>query len=76
MSQAVPAGQTCNLGVGPVTVHGGVVVGAGATFMLCFEGGPSTGTISGGIRADNAAQVQVHDAQINSGVTVEGGAGP
>ncbi len=44
--------------------------------MLGFEGGPSTGTISGGIAANSAAQVQVHDAQINGNVTVEGGAGP
>ncbi len=78
-SIVVPAGQTCDLGVGPVTVYAGVMVGTGATFMLGFdtlEGGPATGTISGGIRADNAAQVQVHGAQINGGVSVEGGAGP
>ncbi len=75
-SIVVPSGQTCDLGVGPVTVYGGVRIGPGATFMLGFEGGPSTGTISGGIAAASAAQVQVHDAIINGGVTVEGGAGP
>ncbi len=75
-SIVVPAGQTCDLGVGPVTVYGGVVVGPGASFLLGFEGGPPTGTIRGGITADEAAQVQVHDARINGGVIVEGGAGP
>lgn len=75
-SIVVPAGDTCNLGVGPVTVQGGVRVGPGSTFMLGYELGPDTGTISGGITAYNAAQVQVHNAQINGGVSIEGGAGP
>lgn len=75
-SIVVSADDTCDLGVGPVTVHGGVRVEQGATFMLGYEGGPSTGTISGGVVADNAAQVQVHNAIINGGVTIEGGAGP
>ena len=72
----VPAGQTCDLGVGPVHVRAGVRVGAGATFSLGFELGPNTGTISGGIRATNASQVLVHNARINGGVSVQGGAGP
>lgn len=59
-----------------MTVHGGVLVGSNATFMLGHELGPSTGTISGGIMAYDAAQVQVHNARINGGVTVQGGAGP
>ncbi len=75
-SIVVPTGATCDLGIGPVTVYGGVRIGSGATFMLGFEGGPPTGTISGGIAANNAAQVQIHDAQINGNVTIQGGAGP
>lgn len=75
-SLVVPAGQTCDLGVGPVRVLGGVRVGPGATFMLGFELGPATGTITGGLRATNAAQVQVHNARITGGVRIQGGAGP
>lgn len=75
-SIVVPAGQTCDLGVGPVHVLSGVQVRPGATFSLGFEHGPDTGTISGGVVADNAAQVQVHNARINGGVSVQGGSGP
>ena len=74
-SLVVPAGQTCDLGVGPVRVLAGVQVGPGATFMLGFELGPATGTITGGLVADNAAQVQVHNARITGGVTIQGGSG-
>ena len=74
-SLVVPAGQTCDLGVGPVRVLAGVQVGPGATFMLGFELGPATGTITGGLAADNAAQVQVHNARITGGVTIQGGSG-
>ena len=75
-SLIVPAGQTCDLGIGPVRVLAGVQVGPGASFVLGFDGGPATGTIGGGIVADNAAQLIVHHAQINGGVTVQGGSGP
>lgn len=75
-SLVVPAGQTCDLGVGPVRVLAGVQVGQGATFMLGFEFGPATGTITGGLVADNAAQVQVHNARITGGVRIRGGFGP
>jgi hypothetical protein len=44
--------------------------------MLGFEHGPPTGTIVGGISADDAAQVQVHDAVIKGGVRIDGGSGP
>ncbi len=74
-SIVVPAGQTCDLGVGPVDVLSGVQIDPGATFSLGFELGPDTGTISGGIAADDAAQVQVHNALINGGVSVQGGSG-
>jgi hypothetical protein len=75
-SIVVPAGQTCDLGVGPVHVLSGVQVGPGSTFSLGFELGPNTGTISGGVVAGNAAQVLVHNARINGGVSVQGGSGP
>jgi len=75
-SIVVPAGQTCDLGVGPVHVLAGVRVGQGATFSLGFELGPATGTISGGVVSDNAAQVLVHNARINGGVRIQGGSGP
>jgi hypothetical protein len=75
-SLVVPAGQTCDLGVGPVRVLAGVRVGPGATFMLGFELGPATGTINGGLAADHAAQVQVHNARIAGGVRIRGGSGP
>src|SRR5215472_9810221 len=71
-SIVVPPGQICNLGVGPVHVR----VDARATFILGFEQGPATGTISGGVKGDNAAQVLVHNARINGGVSVSGGSGP
>ena len=74
-SIVVPAGATCDLGVGPVTVTGGVQVGAGATFVLGFEHGPPTGTIGGGVTADDAAQVLVHNAAITGGVRIDGGSG-
>lgn len=75
-SITVPPGATCNAGIGPLRVLAGVDVGRGATFMLGFEGGPPTGTIGGGVRALDAAQVQVHDARITGGVDTRGGTGP
>lgn len=57
-------------------VLAGVPVGHGATFMLGFESGPATGSIDGGLAADHAAQVQVHNARITGGVSILGGAGP
>ena len=80
----VPDGDTCLLGVilsppqvvGQVTVNGGIFIGTGATFYMGYEGGPSTGTINGGITADNAGRVFIHNANINGGVTIQGGIGP
>lgn len=74
-SIVVPAGATCDAGIGPITVRAGITVGAGGTFILGFEGGPATGTIGGGVRAQNAAQVLIHNAVIMGGVMVQGGAG-
>ena len=72
----VPAGATCLMFEGPVTIRGGVSVGEGATFVFGSEDTPEvTATISGGVRSSNAMSVQVHFSTINGGVDLEGGAG-
>ena len=72
----VPAGATC-IGEGNVDITGGVEIGEGATFALSSEDTPdATSTISGGVRATNAANVQIHFATISGGVSIHGGAGP
>jgi len=72
----VPAGATC-LSDGPVTIRGGLEVMEGATFVLGSEDSAgSTGAISGGVHATDAASVQIHFATINGGLDVEGGSGP
>jgi hypothetical protein len=58
-----------------VVVRGGVSVGTGATFILGFEQGGSTGRINGGIVASGASSVQVHFARVNGGVSIQGGEG-
>jgi hypothetical protein len=81
-SITVPAGATCDLRAGPVTVLGGVQVSPGASFFLGVEStGPASGTINGGtinggIIANGAAQVQVYNALIHGAVLVQGGSGP
>lgn len=73
----VPAGATCIISEGPITIRGGVSVGSGATFVFGSEDTPDvTATISGGVRSSNAASVQVHFSTINGGVDLQGGAGP
>jgi hypothetical protein len=71
----VPAGATCDGTNATVVVRGGISIGPGATFVLGFEGGGSTGTISGGIVASGASSVEVHFARINGGVSIQGGEG-
>jgi hypothetical protein len=71
----VPAGATCDGTAAEIDVRGGVSVGEGATFILGFEGGPDTGTIRGGIRANQPASLQVHFADIGGGVRMNGGNG-
>lgn len=71
----VPAGATCDGLNAQIDVRGGVSVGEGATFVLGFEGGPDTGTIRGGIDADQPASLQVHFADIRGGVSMHGGNG-
>lgn len=72
----VPDGAVC-LSEGPVTVRSGLFIGSGATFVLGSEESPgSTGTISGGVHATDAASVQIHFATIHGGIDIHGGSGP
>jgi hypothetical protein len=73
----VPEGGSCFLGDGPVTIRGGLFIEPGATFELGSEESTgSTGTISGGVHATDAASVQIHFATINGGIDARGGSGP
>jgi hypothetical protein len=72
----VPAGAVC-LSEGPVTIRGGLYIQAGATFVLGSEDNPvHTGTISGGVHANDPASVQIHFTTINGGIDIRGGSGP
>jgi hypothetical protein len=71
----VPAGATCDGTDAQIDVRGGVRVGEGATFVLGSEEGGGTGTIRGGIQANEVASLQVHFAHINGGVRMLGGNG-
>ena len=72
----VPEGAAC-LSEAPVTIHGGLYISAGATFVLgSDESQTNTGTITGGVHATNPASVQIHVATINGGVDIHGGSGP
>ncbi len=75
-SVVVPAGAVC-LSDGPITIRGGLQIGAGATFVLgSEENAVPTGTINGGVRATNPASVQIHFTTINGGIDIHGGSGP
>jgi hypothetical protein len=72
----VPANATC-ASDGPVRINGGLQIGPGATFVLgSEESAGSSGTINGGVRATNAASVQIHSAGIHGGLDIQGGSGP
>ncbi len=72
----VPDGGMC-FSDGPVTILDGLYIMPGAWFVLGSEESPvSTGTISGGVHATDAASVQIHFATINGGIDVRGGSGP
>ena len=72
----VPDGAFC-FSEGPVTVHGGLQIGPGATFVLGSEENPvDTGAINGGVKATNPASVQIHFTTINGGINIQGGSGP
>jgi hypothetical protein len=73
----VPAGATCIISAGPITIRGGLQVGAGAIFIFGDEESPGVNaTISGGVHATDANSVQIHFSTINGGVDLEGGSGP
>jgi hypothetical protein len=73
----VPAGATCDSESGPITIHGGVEVDPGATFVLGNEDlGATMFTITGGVKATNAAGVQIHFATVSGGIDLAGGSGP
>jgi hypothetical protein len=71
----VPAGATCDGTNATITVRGGVRVRPGATFVLGSEEATGGGTISGGLRANRAASVQLHFARVNGAVRIVGGNG-
>src|SRR5205823_14474920 len=72
----VPEGATC-FSETPVTIRNGLFVKAGPTFVLGDEEHPgNNGTISAGVHATDAANVQLHFVTINGGVDIHGGAGP
>jgi hypothetical protein len=72
----VPQDGVCQSS-GPVTIRGGLFVQQGGTLVLGSEDQPvHTATISGGVHATNAMNVQIHFSTINGGIDVHGGAGP
>src|ERR671937_1742393 len=72
----VPQDGVC-LSDGPVTIGAGVFVQQGATLVVGSEENPvHTATISGGVHATNAMNVQLHFSTINGGIDIHGGSGP
>jgi hypothetical protein len=72
----VPEGAAC-FAEAPVTIRGGLSIGAGATFVIGDEDHPGdNGTIAGGVQASDAASVQIHFVTINGGLDIRGGSGP
>ena len=71
----VPAGATCDGTNATITVRGGVRVRPGATFILGSEGNTGGGKISGGVRANDPASVQLHFAHVEGAVRIVGGNG-
>ena len=72
----VPNDGVC-LSDGPVTIRGGVFVQQGGTLVFGSEENPvPTATISGGVHATDAMNVQIHFSTINGGIDIQGGSGP
>jgi hypothetical protein len=72
----VPEDGVC-ISDGPVTIHGGLFVDPGATFVLGSEENPvDSGTISGGVHATDPMNLQIHFTTINGGIESHGGSGP
>lgn len=62
---------------GPVTIRAGLFVLQGATLVFGSEDQPGhTATITGGVHATNAMNVQIHFSTINGGIDIQGGSGP
>ena len=72
----VPQNGVC-LSDGPVTIQAGLFVQQGGTLVLgSEENAVHTATISGGVHATNAMNVQIHFSTINGGIDIHGGSGP
>jgi hypothetical protein len=72
----VPQDGVC-LSDGPVTIRAGLFVQQGGTLVFGSEENPvHTATISGGVHATNAMNVQIHFSTINGGIDIHGGSGP
>jgi hypothetical protein len=72
----VPQGAAC-FSDGPVTITAGLEVLPGATVVFGSEENPvHTATISEGVKATDAANVQIHFSTINGGIQIHGGSGP
>jgi hypothetical protein len=71
----VPANATCDGTNATIIVRGGVSVQEGATLVLGSEEGTGGGTISGGVRANAPASLQLHFANVYGGVRMLGGNG-
>jgi hypothetical protein len=72
----VPDNTACSVET-PVTIRGGLFIGAGATVVLGDQDLPGdNGTISGGVHARDAALVELHFVTIKGGVDIQGGSGP
>ena len=75
----VPSGEACDGTEARIDVRGGVRVEEGATFVLGADPGEGgltdTGTIRGGVRANDPASLQLHFAHVNGGVRMRGGNG-
>ena len=75
----VPSGETCDGTEARIDVRGGVRVEEGASFILGADPGEGgltdTGTIRGGVRANDPASLQLHFAHVSGGVRMRGGNG-
>jgi len=71
----VPQDGVC-MSEGPVTIRAGLFVQQGGTLVLGSEENPvHTATISGGVHAMNAMNVQIHFSTVNGGIDIHGGSG-
>jgi len=59
----------------PITINGPVTVGQNAVFLVGVEtpGGPLFSAIRGPVKGTGASSIQIHNTQVNGGVTSVGG---